>query len=374
MKNRYPKILLHLKEKPAQWLSLILHLSVWILLFIAFSLFSMRQDQSVPYFALMLYCYGFLLFYLNYFLLSPKLLLPKKYLAFFSSIFAIILLSFLVVDPLLHWLSFDDFMRNGPPAFSVRVPAPTFPQDMPTPPQERFFEFRKSFGMAFLVFAFLTSSSSIRIFQKMTREENLIKKYENEKLVAELKLLRQQINPHFLFNALNNIHSLAHRKSDHTSEAIMRLSAILRHMLSDNALKEIPIIQELEMVQHYIDLQKLWLKNSITVQFLINNISKDHFIEPFILNPLVENAFKYGVLHGTESVIKIGLSMHEDWLTVELENPIMRTKLNPAESMGIGLNNVARRLELCYPGNYILKNEQRGNNYYINLSIKLRKR
>jgi hypothetical protein len=359
--------------KAEKWLTILLHLSVWLVLFFAFTLFTMRQNQSVPVFAVLQYVYGFFLFYLNYFFLSPKFLLPKKYLTFTISILVIVLLSFLVVDPLIHKLSFNDFMHNAPPGFDRRMPERIFPRDMPMPKAEKFFMIRRSFGMIFLVFAFLTFSSSIRIFQKMTREEDLIKRYENEKLNAELMSLRQQINPHFLFNALNNIHSLANRKSDLTSEAVMRLSAILRHMLSENSRSEIPISQEIGMIENYIDLQKLWLKNSITVDFQARNISKNHVIEPFILNPLVENAFKYGVLHGAESLIKIHLEMEDDWLRVELSNPVLRERLNQAESMGIGLNNVIRRLELCYPDGFRLSNEQIGNNYHINLAIKLRK-
>jgi len=359
--------------KPQKWLTILLHLSVWLVLFFAFSLFSMRQDQTIPFFAVLQYFYGFILFYLNYLILSPRFLLPKKYWAFVISIIIVVFVSFLVVDPLIRWISFDDFVRNGPPGFDHPASGRILFGEMPLPPNERFFAFRRSSGMIFLLFAFLTFSSSIRIFQKLTREEDLIKRYENEKLNAELMLLRQQINPHFLFNSLNNIHSLANRKSDLTSEAIMRLSSFLRYMLSGDSSKEIPISKEIVMVNNYIDLQKLWMKNAITVDFRAENISRDHFIEPFILNPLVENAFKYGVLPGADSEIKIHLKMSDDWLSMELVNPILREKLNQAESMGIGLNNVVRRLELCYPEEFKLKSEQIGNNYHIILFIKLRK-
>lgn len=373
MKKFYQTIQLILKVSPQKWLTIFVHLSVWLMLFVAFSLFSMRQNQSVPAFIVMLYAYGFILFYLNYFFLSPKYLLPKRYMAFTLSILVIILISFLIIDPLIRRLSFDDFIRNAPSGFGKGMPDPKFLKEIPTPPGEKFFFFRRSFGMFSLLFAFLTFSSSIRIFQKLMKDGDLIKQYQNEKLNAELMLLRQQINPHFLFNSLNNILSLANRKSDLTSEAIMKLSAILRYMLAENSGGEIPISREISLVENYIDLQKLWLKNSIQVNLHIENISETHFIEPFILNPLVENAFKYGALHGMESAISITLKMAGDWLYVELSNPILREKLSETESMGIGLNNVARRLELCYPGSFKLENGQIGNNYHINLAIKLRK-
>ena len=178
-------------------------------------------------------------------------------------------------------------------------------------------------------------------------------------------MLRQQVNPHFLFNSLNNLHSLASRKSDLTSEAIMKLSAILRYMLSENPSSEIPVAREIALIENYIDLQKLWMKNTIQVDFAVENVTENYCIEPFILNPLVENAFKYGALPGIESVISIHLKMVENWLHVKICNPVIREKLSAAGSMGIGVNNVIRRLELCYPGNYKMENSRIGDLYQI---------
>jgi len=304
------------------------------------------------------------LFYLNYLFLTPRYLLPKRYFIFTVSVLVITLFSILVIDPLIRQLSLDDFMRNAPDGFN-RPPFDKFKDDKFSPP-------RMPVGMFFLLITFFTFSSAIRIFQKLKREEDINQRYQHEKLNAELMLLRQQVNPHFLFNSLNNIHSLAHRKSDLTSEAIMKLSAILRYMLSENPSSEIPLTREIKLIENYIDLQKLWMKNEITVDFVIENINESHYIEPFILNPLVENAFKYGALPGVASTITIHLKMIGDWLHVQVNNPVVREKLSSVGSMGIGLNNVIRRLELCYPGNYNLENERKGDIYQVKLSMKLR--
>jgi LytS/YehU family sensor histidine kinase len=264
----------------------------------------------------------------------------------------------------------NDFIRNAPEA--IKFPQPF--EKAPGAPMEdgKFFRPRLPQGMFFLLFAFLTFSSAVRIFQKLKREEDINHQYQREKLNAELMLLRQQVNPHFLFNSLNNIHSLANQKSDLTSEAIMKLSAILRYMLSENPSNEIPLTREVSLIENYIELQKLWMKNAITVDFRVDSISENYCIEPFILNPLVENAFKYGAFQGMESSISIHLHMIADWLYVEIINPVIREKLSEVGSMGIGLNNVIRRLELCYSGNYQIENARKGTNYQINLSIKLR--
>lgn len=348
-----------------QWVLFFVHLSVWLMLFVAFSLFSLRHNESMPVFVVSLYLYGFLLFYLNYFLVTPKFLLPKKYLAFSGIILTITLVSFLLVDPVIRQLSFEELGQMmpprfpEPPAFDKEMGRPVFPIMSP--------------GMLFLLITSLTFSSSVRIFQKLKREENINYQYKHEKLNAELMLLRQQVNPHFLFNSLNNIHSLANRKSDLTSEAIVKLSSILRYMLSEDSGIEIPIAREIVMITNYIELQKLWMKNAIQVDFVVEDLSEEYCIEPFILNPLVENAFKYGALPGVNSVIRIHLKMLNDWLHVKITNPVLREHLSSTASMGIGVNNVIRRLELCYPGDFKMENERIGDLYMIDLSMKLKK-
>ena len=356
--------------KQEQWVLFFVHLSVWLMLFVAFSLFSLRRNESMPVFIVLLYFYGFVLFYLNYFFLTPHYLLPKKYFTFSISILVIVLFSLLAVDPLIRQLSVHDFVRKEPSEFNALSLFDDFQGNRPT--DNKFFGPMMLPGMFFLLFTFLTFSSSVRIFQKLKREEDINRQYQHEKLNAELMLLRQQVNPHFLFNSLNNIHSLANRKSDLTSEAIMKLSAILRYMLSENPNTEIPLSREIALIENYIDLQKLWMKNEIKVDFVVDNLTGNYYIEPFILNPLVENAFKYGALPGTESIISIHLKMIDDWLHVKISNPIVRSKLSSDGSMGIGVNNVIRRLELCYPGNYKLENDRIENIYQINLSMKLK--
>ena len=371
MKKIYRSIQFIKEIRQEKWVLFFVHLSVWLLLFIAFSLFSLRRDESMPVFMVLQYLYGFILFYLNYFFLTPRFLLPKKYLIFILSILTIILVSLFIVDPLIHQLSINDFARNPPPEFKSHPPFNKFVGNGPG--DNRFFMPMLSPGMFFLLFTFLTFSTSVRIFQKLKREEDINRQYHHEKLAAELMLLRQQVNPHFLFNSLNNIHSLANRKSDLTSEAIMKLSAILRYMLSENPSSEIPVTREIAMIENYIDLQKVWMKNTVQVDLTVENVKECYYIEPFILNPLVENAFKYGALPGADSVISIHLKMVGDWLNVKISNPVLLEKLSTAGSMGIGINNVIRRLELCYPGNFKMENFRKGDTYQINLSMKLKK-
>lgn len=369
MKQIYRTLQLIKNIKQEQWLLFFVHISVWLMLFLAFYFFSLHQNESLPVFFMLLCLYGFILFYLNFLFLTPYYLLQKKYFFFSISILAIILFSFFVVDPLIHRIAIHDFIRNLPPEFEYLQPFDRMQSKMPHDHNPIPLHLQ---GMFYLLFTFLILSSSIRIFQKLKLEEGINQQYHHEKLNAELMLLRQQVNPHFLFNALNNILSLANRKSDQTSEAIVKLSAILRYMLSENPQNEIPITSEITLIQNYIDLQKLWMKNTITVDFVVENVTGNYYIEPFILNPLVENAFKYGTFPGVESTILIHINMVGDWLYFKASNPVVREQLSEVSSMGIGVNNVIRRLELCYPGNYKIEIIQKENNYLIDLSIKLR--
>ncbi|MBL7965855.1 MAG: histidine kinase [Prolixibacteraceae bacterium] len=358
------------KVKQEQLVLFFVHLSVWLMLFVAFSMFSLRENESLPTFIVLLYLYGMLLFYLNYFLLTPRLLIPKKYLLFSGTVIIIGIFSWVVIDPLIQKEAMMDFAKNPPPRIEFRPQNQNLPGLVPF--NKDFEPRRRPQGMLFTLLTFLTISSSVRIFQKLKREESMNQQYQHEKLNAELKLLRQQVNPHFLFNSLNNIHSLANQKSDLTSEAIMKLSAILRHMLSENPSEGIPVSREIALIGNYIELQKLWMKNAITVDYQVGHISETHCIEPFILNPLVENAFKYGALQGIESVISIHLHMDDDWLYLRIVNPVLREQLSEVTGMGIGLNNVIRRLDLCYPGNHQIEADRKGNSYQVKLSIKLR--
>jgi len=353
-----------------QWVLFFVHLSVWLMLFGFFSLFSFGRNESLFVFMIFLYFFGIILFYLNYFFLTPRLLLQKKYLIFSISILIIVLVSLLAIHPVIHQLSINDFMRNSPSKFINTSTFDMFQSNWSG--KYDFFLSAFSPWMFLFLFSFLTFSSLVRVFQKLKSEEAINLVYKHEQQYAELKLLRQQVSPHFLFNSLNNIHSLANRKSDQTSEAIIKLSAILRYMLSENPNNEIPVTREITLIENYIDLQKLWLKNAIKVDFVVKNVNENYCIEPFILNPLVENAFKYGSILGTTPVISIYIEMISNWLYVKITNTVMPEILSSSGSTGIGVNNVVRRLELCYQGNYKFENNLIGEIYQINLSMKLK--
>jgi two-component system, LytTR family, sensor kinase len=175
------------------------------------------------------------------------------------------------------------------------------------------------------------------------REKNLIK----EKLEAELKFLRHQTNPHFLFNTLNNIYALARKRSEHTAEVVMRLSKLLRFMLYESKSNLITIADELKMLDDYIALEKIRYDRLI-IQFQREIDEPANKIAPLLLLPFVENAFKHGASESRfDSFIRIQVQLQKGRLTFNIENT---RENNTAEEIrdNIGLQNIRRQLELMY--------------------------
>lgn len=197
------------------------------------------------------------------------------------------------------------------------------------------------------------------------REKNLIR----EKLEAELKFLRHQINPHFLFNTLNNIYALARKRSEHTAEVVMRLSKLLRFILYGSKNDLITIADELRVLDDYIVLEKIRY-DRLTIQFQRDIDEPSNKIAPLLLLPFVENAFKHGASESRfDSFIRIQVQLQKGRLTFSIENT---RENNTAEEIrdNIGLQNIRRQLELMY-GEYDLQLKNGPHNFSVRLYINL---
>ncbi len=192
---------------------------------------------------------------------------------------------------------------------------------------------------------------------------------ERQRLSAELSFLKSQINPHFLFNSLNNIYSLAYKKSAATPDAILKLSEIMRYMLYESNDEKVSLKKELTYLQSYIDLQKLRFGNKMHINFKIEGHLNDQLIVPLLLISFVENAFKHGLATNEEAPIHIGASVYENKLLFVVNNK--KNHSNKDQTGGIGMANVKRRLDLGYPDNYKLSVEEDADNYNCELFINL---
>jgi LytS/YehU family sensor histidine kinase len=195
---------------------------------------------------------------------------------------------------------------------------------------------------------------------------------ENEKLNSELAFLKSQVNPHFLFNILNNICSLARKKSDDTENAIIKLSHIMRYMLYESKDEKVSLEKEVEYLKNYIELQRLRISDKVDINFSIDGDPESGMIEPMLLIPFVENAFKHGVSYLEESKINISLKIEKDLLIFKVENNMIRKSVDVVQlESGIGLRNVLRRLDLLYPGKHKIAIHEDGTKYIVDLKITL---
>ncbi len=199
------------------------------------------------------------------------------------------------------------------------------------------------------------------------------KEVENERLNAELKFLRSQIQPHFLFNTLNNLYYLAYKKSPKTTEVIERLSNMMRYVIYETNQPEVELSKEILYIKNYISLEQMRLNDPLPVTFTINGNPEKINIVPLILITFLENAFKHGINKATGGWINLSLNIGEDHIVYSVENSKPGTTAGdsvPARK-GIGLENVKRRLDLSYPGKHHLDIVEKPETYYIKLSISL---
>lgn len=201
--------------------------------------------------------------------------------------------------------------------------------------------------------------------------ESKRREIENEKLMAELNFLKAQINPHFLFNTLNNLYYLAYTKSDNTTEVIAKLSQMMRYMIYDSNHPQVLLSKEIEYMQNYISLERLRLNNQIPIKFEIVGNPENLRIAPLVLITFLENAFKHGVNGNNKNAwvnVTIQLDGKQCIYTVENSKP---ETANQYEKSGIGLQNVKRRLDLSYPGQYQLITEDKKDVYFVQVTLTL---
>jgi len=199
------------------------------------------------------------------------------------------------------------------------------------------------------------------------------KEIENEKLTAELGFLKEQINPHFLFNTLNNLYYLAYTKSENTTEVIAKLSQMMRYMIYESNHPQVPMSKEIEYMQNYVSLERLRLNNQIPISFDISGDTTNAQISPLILITFLENAFKHGVdANNPSSWVKVSIRVNGNKCQYMVENSkrVNGSVVN-TEKSGIGLRNVMRRLELSYPGNFEINVNDDAKRYKVELQLKL---
>lgn len=223
---------------------------------------------------------------------------------------------------------------------------------------------RRVFPAAF----FVVASASLAAFRQNFRLEKDSKEKETEHLRTELSFLRAQVNPHFMLNVLNSMTLLARKKSDLLEPALLELAGLMNYMLYGANNEKIRLEDEIEYLRAYIDLQMLRFKGDVTLQFNTPQLVREAYIEPMLLIPLVENAFKHGIGLVEDPVILIDIRVEENnSLSVIVKNKYNHfIRQEEKTSPGIGLINLKKRLELIYPGAFRLTTAK---NYQTNTTL-----
>jgi two-component system LytT family sensor kinase len=330
------------------------HVAVWTVLILLYVfVIPTWGEMSLRRILLDYVLYGVInisLFYLNYLVLIPKLLNKKKYGLYFLTIVGAI-----VAYVLLKY-GLNEFIKEFIPARTRRTGPP---RDM------SFYIFTNVFVNILFVFFSIVLKLSVDWFVN----ERVHRDLENQRLSAELAFLKSQINPHFLFNSLNSIYSLAYQKSDTTPDAILKLSEIMRYMLYECNDQKVDLSKELQYLQNFIDLQKLRFGDKAYIDFRVEGNVSNQKIVPLLLIAFIENAFKHGIANDETSPIKMLISVNKEHLQFIIQNK--KHKNNMDAIGGIGLNNVRRRLDLLYPGNYNLEIRDEKDTYTSELSLVL---
>lgn len=225
------------------------------------------------------------------------------------------------------------------------------------------------YDLVFLSLIVWGVSTVSRITTEWFNNEIMRKEAEQKQVSAELAFLKSQINPHFLFNSLNNIYALCHRSNDpEAAEAIAKLSGLMRYMLFGSATSTVKLKDEIEYLRNYLDLQKMRINKDIEVSFVINGEVDNFEIAPLLLIPFVENAFKYGLSYVSDSFVRIECTVEKSALKFCVQNTVHERGKSELSS-GIGLENVKRRLTLLYPDKHSLRINDSNGIFDVELTI-----
>jgi len=306
-----------------------------------FSLFLMPVTIGVSYFFL-------------YFLIPNYLLTKKQALFFLYSIYTFIVSAYLIILSILYALVFlIDLNSDETSPLTKTLPFIIL-------------------GVYFVVFMVIIFGLVLHNYKSIVKNEDLKSKFLQTQLQLkeqELKFLKMQIHPHFLFNSLNTIYGFALKKENETPEMILKLSNLLDYILYQVKKPKVSLNEEIAHIKEYIDLEKMRFRDSLNIEFKSEIDDEYVQIPPMLLIPFVENAFKHGNIVDGFLTVEVDIKMVDNQLNFSIKNTVLNDTSNEVEG-GIGLENIQKRLELLFPNNYELNIKTTKKWFNVNLTIK----
>jgi len=354
-----------------------LHALFWISYVLFFTvLWGSYDDKYWPEFKMqMMFLPGrMMIVYLGLYFLVPRYLLQRKYLLYVLWLIP----TSVLIGVQFRLLSFYFYFPIYDPDFIKVVSQTTetmvtyeIPEYVSKP-----WLFHKIIKYAISLNTVILLTTGLKLLKIWYRDKQTTKQLEKEKLEAELKFLKGQIHPHFLFNTLNNLYALTLKKDEHAPEIVLKLSDLMNYMLYDTNTPYIDIEKEINYIKNYIALEKIRYGNRVDISFNIAGQIAGNKIAPMLILPFVENGFKHGVSGEIENAwITIDLLIQDNVMTLKVENSksieyVKRTQREYAS--GIGLANVRRRLDLLYKDQYELKIfDEEPSSYLVVLKLTL---
>lgn len=289
------------------------------------------------------------LIYYNYYYLISNYLTKERFLTYCG----LLVLSVIIVTPLSNILFF--FKSMGYPEYN---------------------DYIKNNHHSFFIINFLVvgTSTIFKIISDWAKHQRERTALQTQTMQSELRFLKSQINPHFLFNTLNNLYALTLKKSDDAPEIVIKLSEMMRYMLYECNEKRVPLAKEVKYIQNYLDLESLRQGKDVEINFDVYGTVKNQQIAPLMFIPFLENSFKHGLNHHIDQgYVDIRLDAAPEMVRLRIENSKPDSVPLPEHprSGGIGLVNVRRRLNILYPERHNLNIENEPNSYAIDLKIQL---
>lgn len=355
-------------------INIVSHLAGWVLFFsliLAFLSGSPGDSGDVwskilswPF---LIFSFTFLsLFYLNYFILAPLLFLQKEYLSYFTVIAALFVLVYFIKP-------FDKLIAMSPPPGRAGQTISN-PSSLEVNGRHDFGPPKKpgsghrDINSIILFITIWSISTAIPVMRQWRLSEKRAMQAERDKVNAELYFLKAQLNPHFLFNTLNNIYSMAVTKNENTAPSIMKLSNIMRYVTDEAARDFVPLEDEVACMQDYIDLQRMRLGDKMKVNVSLTGTIAGKQIAPLLLMTFTENVFKYGISNHEPSSISISLKADEHNISFNTQNKLFESK-RTADRTGIGITNARKRLQHLYPNKHILDINTNNGLFTVNLIL-----
>ena len=352
-----------LVEPKSKYRYLILHLLCWSVIIVVPMFFHSSNEDWTMVLNRYVRWLGnplayMLVFYINYVWLVPRFLLKKKDWKTFVLLNVFVIVAGLFAIDFFHGLSVHlvpELPNNGPG------------------PKRPYVRLPRYFWAVLTFILIIALAVAVRMIQRWQHIEEARKEAEAARAEAELSNLRNQMNPHFLLNTLNNIYALIAFDQEKAQMAVGELSKLLRHVLYENQQDFVPLYKEVDFMQNYIELMKIRVTDSVKIDTNIDILPNDSTpVAPLIFISLIENAFKHGISPQGKGEIKIGLHQVNGDITCEICNTCYPKRDNDKSGSGIGLEQVSRRLELLYPDRYVWEKgkTEDGSQYYSKIIIK----